>query len=68
MEEQNHVSVIEVDAERDPSLPRAIVLDLGPVNFLDTVGVKTLRSVRTDQSHLHAYIQKERNVTSFSKA
>uniref|UniRef100_A0AAX7VLB4 STAS domain-containing protein n=1 Tax=Astatotilapia calliptera TaxID=8154 RepID=A0AAX7VLB4_ASTCA len=53
MEEQNHVSVIEVDAERDPSLPRAIVLDLGPVNFLDTVGVKTLRSVRTDQSHLH---------------
>uniref|UniRef100_A0A3P8QI97 STAS domain-containing protein n=1 Tax=Astatotilapia calliptera TaxID=8154 RepID=A0A3P8QI97_ASTCA len=50
MEEQNHVSVIEVDAERDPSLPRAIVLDLGPVNFLDTVGVKTLRSLSSHVS------------------
>uniref|UniRef100_A0A3B4FWQ4 Solute carrier family 26 member 6 n=1 Tax=Pundamilia nyererei TaxID=303518 RepID=A0A3B4FWQ4_9CICH len=47
---QNHVSVIEVDAERDPSLPRAIVLDLGPVNFLDTVGVKTLRSLSSHVS------------------
>ncbi|XP_004554065.2 solute carrier family 26 member 6 [Maylandia zebra] len=52
MEEQNHVSVIEVDAERDPSLPRAIVLDLGPVNFLDTVGVKTLRSIRRDYGEI----------------
>lgn len=68
MEEQNHVSVIEVDPERDPSLPRAIVLDLGPVNFLDTVAVKTLRSVRTEHSHLHAYMQKERNFTSYSNA
>ncbi|XP_063319701.1 solute carrier family 26 member 6 [Pelmatolapia mariae] len=52
MEEQNHVSVIEVDAERDPSLPGAIVLDLGPVNFLDTVGVKTLRSIRRDYGEI----------------
>ncbi|CAI5646987.1 unnamed protein product [Oreochromis niloticus] len=52
MEEQNHVSVIEVDPERDPSLPRAIVLDLGPVNFLDTVAVKTLRSIRKDYGEI----------------
>lgn len=45
MEVQNDIAVIEVDAEPDPSLPRAIVLDLSPVNFLDTVGVKTLRRV-----------------------
>lgn len=31
----------------DPSVPNAIILDLSPVNFLDTVGVKTLRNVRT---------------------
>lgn len=45
-EEQRDIAIIEMDAEPDPSLPRAIVLDLSPVNFLDTVGVKTLRSVR----------------------
>lgn len=45
MEVQKDIAVIEVDAEPDPSLPRAIVLDLSPVNFLDTVGVKTLRRV-----------------------
>lgn len=44
-EEQNGIAIIEMDAEPDPSLPRAIVLDLSPVNFLDTVGVKALRSV-----------------------
>uniref|UniRef100_A0A8C3ANX6 Solute carrier family 26 member 6 n=1 Tax=Cyclopterus lumpus TaxID=8103 RepID=A0A8C3ANX6_CYCLU len=32
----------------DPSLPRAIILDLSPVNFLDTVGVKALRSIQRD--------------------
>lgn len=45
MEVQKDIAVIEVDAEPNPSLPRAIVLDLSPVNFLDTVGVKTLRRV-----------------------
>lgn len=44
-ERDNNIAVIEVDADRDPSLPRAIILDLSPVNFLDTVGVKTLRNV-----------------------
>lgn len=43
--EKKDIAIIEMDAEHNPSLPRAIVLDLSPVNFLDTVGVKTLRSV-----------------------
>lgn len=51
-EEQMDIAVIEVDDEIDPSLPRAIILDLSPVNFLDTVGVKTLKNVR--QSHTAA--------------
>lgn len=46
-EEQKEIAIIEMDAEPNPSIPRAIILDLSPVNFLDTVGVKTLRSVRT---------------------
>lgn len=41
-EEMKDTGFIEIDAEPDPSLPRAIVLDLSPVNFLDTVGVKML--------------------------
>uniref|UniRef100_A0A672FX40 STAS domain-containing protein n=1 Tax=Salarias fasciatus TaxID=181472 RepID=A0A672FX40_SALFA len=55
-EEQKDIAVIEVEAERDPSLLRAIVLDLSPVNFLDTVGVKTLRNVRRRRSHLAQHI------------
>lgn len=47
VEQQNGVSIIEVEDDPDPTLPRAIILDLSPVNFLDTVGVKTLQSVRT---------------------
>ncbi|XP_037334400.2 solute carrier family 26 member 6 isoform X1 [Pungitius pungitius] len=47
-ESQNDLAIIEVDAEPDPSLLTAIILDLSPVNFLDTVGVKTLRSIRRD--------------------
>lgn len=49
--EQTDVAVIEVDPQPDPSLPRAIILDLSPVNFLDTVGVKTLSRVRARRSH-----------------
>ena len=56
-EQQKEVAVIEVAAELDPSLPRVIILDLSPVNFLDTVGVKTLRNVR--QPHATAQTQKE---------
>ncbi|TNN64666.1 Solute carrier family 26 member 6 [Liparis tanakae] len=47
-EEQNEIAIIEMDAEPNPSIPRAIILDLSPVNFLDTVGVKTLRSIQRD--------------------
>ncbi|XP_032376851.1 solute carrier family 26 member 6 [Etheostoma spectabile] len=46
------VAIIEIDAEPDPSLPRAIVLDLSPVNFLDTVGVKALRSIQRDYGEI----------------
>lgn len=41
------IAVIQMDYKPDPSLPRAIILDLSVVNFLDTVGVKTLSRVRT---------------------
>ena len=35
----------ELDPCSDSSLPKAVILDLSPVNFLDTVGVKTLCDV-----------------------
>lgn len=42
------VVTVEVgpDSDVDTTLPQAIILDLSPVNFLDTVAVKTLRNVR----------------------
>uniref|UniRef100_A0A8C7XT88 Solute carrier family 26 member 6 n=1 Tax=Oryzias sinensis TaxID=183150 RepID=A0A8C7XT88_9TELE len=43
-EEPEDIAVIHVDPEPNPSLPQAIILDLSPVNFLDTVGVKTIRN------------------------
>lgn len=39
------IAVIQMDYKPDPSLPRVIILDLSVVNFLDTVGVKTLSRV-----------------------
>ncbi|KAM6928634.1 solute carrier family 26 member 6 isoform 2-T2 [Lycodopsis pacificus] len=51
-EAQKEIAIIEMDAEPDPSLPRAIILDLSPVNFLDTVGVKTLRSIQRDYGEM----------------
>ncbi|CAN9515745.1 unnamed protein product [Ophioblennius macclurei] len=48
LDDAKDIAVIEVEAERDPSLLRAIVLDLSPVNFLDTVGVKTIKNIRKD--------------------
>ena len=49
LEKQKEIAVIKMREDlRDPSLPRAVVLDLSPVNFLDTVGVKTIRNVRVD--------------------
>uniref|UniRef100_A0A8C4DG81 Solute carrier family 26 member 6 n=1 Tax=Dicentrarchus labrax TaxID=13489 RepID=A0A8C4DG81_DICLA len=50
--EEKDIAIIEIDAEHDPSLPRAIILDLSPVNFLDTVGVKTLRRIRNDYEEI----------------
>ncbi|XP_013857216.1 solute carrier family 26 member 6 [Austrofundulus limnaeus] len=52
VEQHNGVSVIEVEDDPDPTLPRAIVLDLSPVNFLDTVGVKTLQSIKRDYEEI----------------
>uniref|UniRef100_A0A665TM62 Solute carrier family 26 member 6 n=1 Tax=Echeneis naucrates TaxID=173247 RepID=A0A665TM62_ECHNA len=43
-EEHCDLAVIEMHMDPHPSYPRAIILDLSPVNFLDTVGVKTLRN------------------------
>ncbi|XP_077370954.1 solute carrier family 26 member 6 isoform X1 [Festucalex cinctus] len=51
-EHEKEVATIDVDAEPDPSLPRAIILDLSPVNFLDTVGVKTLRGIVKDYGEI----------------
>ncbi|KAK1897738.1 Solute carrier family 26 member 6 [Dissostichus eleginoides] len=51
-EEQKDIAIIEVEDEPDPSLPRAIVLDLSPVNFLDTVGLKALRSIQKDYGEI----------------
>uniref|UniRef100_A0A8C2Q8W8 Solute carrier family 26 member 6 n=1 Tax=Cyprinus carpio TaxID=7962 RepID=A0A8C2Q8W8_CYPCA len=44
------VAAVEVgpDPDTDTTLPQAIILDLSPVNFLDTVGVKTLRNIYKD--------------------
>ncbi|KAJ8257221.1 hypothetical protein GJAV_G00183210 [Gymnothorax javanicus] len=39
---------VEEGPKPGPAPPRAIILDLTPVNFLDTVGVKTLRNIRRD--------------------
>ncbi|KAF7209434.1 solute carrier family 26 member 6 isoform X2 [Nothobranchius furzeri] len=52
LEQHKKISVIQMDDEPDPSLPRAIILDLSPVNFLDTVGVKTLQSIRRDYGEI----------------
>ena len=46
--EHKDVATVETGEHPDSSIPEAIVLDLSPVNFLDTVGVKTLRNVITE--------------------
>ncbi|XP_072537658.1 solute carrier family 26 member 6-like [Salminus brasiliensis] len=53
-DKQKNVEVVvvvagpELDPSPDPALPKAVILDLSPVNFLDTVGVKTLRNIHKD--------------------
>uniref|UniRef100_A0A4W5R9G0 Solute carrier family 26 member 6 n=1 Tax=Hucho hucho TaxID=62062 RepID=A0A4W5R9G0_9TELE len=44
-EVEKDVATVEEGSKPDSTLPRAIILELSPVNFLDTVGVKTLRNV-----------------------
>lgn len=51
----NHIAVIQMEYKPDPSLPRVIILDLSTVNFLDTVGVKTLSRVRALQDNISAH-------------
>ncbi|XP_029362821.1 solute carrier family 26 member 6 [Echeneis naucrates] len=51
-EEHCDLAVIEMHMDPHPSYPRAIILDLSPVNFLDTVGVKTLRNIRRDYGEI----------------
>lgn len=50
IENPKDVAAVEAgpDPDTDTPLPRAIILDLNPVNFLDTVGVKTLRNIYKD--------------------
>ncbi|XP_016317416.1 solute carrier family 26 member 6 [Sinocyclocheilus anshuiensis] len=50
VKEPKDVAAVEAgpDPDTDTPLPRAIILDLSPVNFLDTVGVKTLRNIYKD--------------------
>uniref|UniRef100_A0A672P718 Solute carrier family 26 member 6-like n=1 Tax=Sinocyclocheilus grahami TaxID=75366 RepID=A0A672P718_SINGR len=50
VKEPKDVATVEVGPDPDPdtTLPRAIILDLSPVNFLDTVSVKTLRNIYKD--------------------
>ncbi|KAJ0064575.1 hypothetical protein NL108_009791, partial [Boleophthalmus pectinirostris] len=50
--EMKGVAVIDVEPDRDPSLPRSIVLDMGPVNFLDMVAVKTLKNIKKDYGEI----------------
>ncbi|XP_061536378.1 solute carrier family 26 member 6 [Phycodurus eques] len=51
-EHEKDVATIQMDFELTPSLPRAIILDLSPVNFLDTVGVKTLHGIVKDYGEI----------------
>ncbi|XP_077457641.1 solute carrier family 26 member 6 [Stigmatopora argus] len=46
------IATIEMDSEPNPLMPRAIILDLSSVNFLDTVGVKTLRGIVKDYGEI----------------
>ncbi|XP_061830319.1 solute carrier family 26 member 6-like [Nerophis lumbriciformis] len=55
-EMEKHVANIEVEGERDPALPRAIILDLSPVNFLDTMGVKTLCAIFKDYGQIGTFV------------
>ncbi|XP_065103168.1 solute carrier family 26 member 6 isoform X1 [Paramisgurnus dabryanus] len=45
---QKDVVTVEAGHNPDSNLPKAIILDLSPVNFLDTVAVKTLRNIYKD--------------------
>uniref|UniRef100_A0A8C9S0S0 Solute carrier family 26 member 6 n=1 Tax=Scleropages formosus TaxID=113540 RepID=A0A8C9S0S0_SCLFO len=48
----NNLATVEKGYYPDRTLPHHIILDLSPVNFLDTVGVKTLRNIRKDYGEI----------------
>ncbi|XP_062314324.1 solute carrier family 26 member 6-like isoform X1 [Osmerus eperlanus] len=54
--EHKDVATVETGEHPDSSIPEAIILDLSPVNFLDTVGVKTLRNIRKDYSEIGIHV------------
>ncbi|KAJ8404066.1 hypothetical protein AAFF_G00344160 [Aldrovandia affinis] len=47
-ESEDKSQVIEEDGPPDSTLPHTIILDLSPVNFLDTAGVKCLTTIQKD--------------------
>lgn len=44
-EPEKDISVIDLDPEPSHTFPRAIILDLSLVSFLDTMAVKALKNV-----------------------
>ncbi|XP_034447744.1 solute carrier family 26 member 6-like [Hippoglossus hippoglossus] len=50
--EHKDIAVIKLDVKPEPSYPQAIVLDLSPVNFLDTVGIKALQNIQRDYGEI----------------
>ncbi|KAI5095184.1 solute carrier family 26 member 6 [Silurus meridionalis] len=70
-ERKYEVSVIvcpELDQGHDPTIPKAIILDLSPVNFLDTVGVKTLRNIHKDfgEAGIKVYLSGCQNALNYN--
>ncbi|XP_060930629.1 solute carrier family 26 member 6-like [Limanda limanda] len=50
--EHKDIAVIKMDVKHEPSYPQAIVLDLSPVNFLDTMGIKALQNIQRDYGEI----------------
>ncbi|XP_024915487.1 solute carrier family 26 member 6-like [Cynoglossus semilaevis] len=48
MEPEKDISVIDLDPEPSHTFPRAIILDLSLVSFLDTMAVKALKNIHRD--------------------
>ncbi|KAL4645972.1 solute carrier family 26 member 6-like isoform X1 [Arapaima gigas] len=50
--QNNNLATVEQGHHPNHTLPHHIILDLSPVNFLDTVGVKTLCNIRKDYGEI----------------